>query len=82
MSGRYCQDASVQSKLLALPVGRAQHSLKLPTLPEATILEANAAVKDIGEVQLVALGNDPGVPIDEPKVATTTPEDDCLEATV
>ena len=66
----------MQSNWLALPVGRAQHSLKLPTLPEATILEATAAVKDLGEVQLVALGNDPGVPIGEPKVATTTPEDD------
>ena len=46
---------SVQSKRLALPVGRAQHSLKLPTLPEASILEATAVKKD-GEVQTVAWG--------------------------
>ena len=33
-------------------------------------------MKDLGEVQTVVLGKDPGVLIGEPKVATSTPEDD------
>ena len=52
---------SVQSKRLALPIGRAQHSLKLKTLPEASILEVTTAAIE-GEVQTVTVGNDPGVP--------------------
>ena len=33
-------------------------------------------MKDLGEVQTVVLGKDPGVLQDEPVVATSTPEDD------
>ena len=54
-----CKYLSVQTKHLALPVGRDQDSYKFPT-SEAVIPEVATAVY-WGEVQTVVLGNDPGV---------------------
>ena len=64
----------MQTKHLALPVGRAQDSYKFPT-SEAVIPEVAAAAV-LCSSEPVALGKDPGVLHKENLNTTTTPEDD------